>query len=600
MGNELTRLFGAEFMRVPLSCRVGLGLSVLTFILILCGVFHVFTPPVLFGVWLLWLAASVPGFLQVRKESFFTEAFPDGDPSWNPLFLRIGIAVMLAICLLHAMTPETRHDPYDYHLTIPTLYLASGKIVEIPWHVFTYMPKNNEILYGMALGVGNDSLSKAIHFMFGGLCILSIASFIKRIAGHEASMLAGLLIVTLPLFGFLSTSSYIDLGRAFWELSALYMLSQVWDESDLRTRRFSLVLSGWMAGMALGSKYVAFLVFFIPYLLLAFLTFWKRLRPTGLRLPAFWIASIGIPVAPWLVYNFLWTGNPLYPLLPSIFGLHIPPAAAAYDFIRSHAPQAANLMLSALPGYFLKRINGLLLDGNALVLIGVVAWASVRWWRNQSVGLSLASSTVRGLLIFTLVSSILFVVGCDNMDGRFFFSTLSLLAIPVTFFLFALSHSIRQTTPWGRYVIPGFALVLFANAVTYRFNQMNDLQESPLPILSDAQRDRWLRNRFQHYRAAEWANENLPRNAVVLGMGYPLRLPYIAKIKYGYIPFLADLPPNAAPEELAETLTDNHVRYIVKPFIETDPPQDFSRLEPRYMQSIFSHRNIEIYELTAE
>ena len=102
---------------------------------------------------------------------------------------------------------DSRNAPrsyYDYHLTIPTIYLSYGKIVEIPWHVFAYMPKNCEILYGMALGIGNDSLTKLTHFIFGCLCLLCVSSWIKRIAGHEASMLAGLLVVTLTDFWFFS------------------------------------------------------------------------------------------------------------------------------------------------------------------------------------------------------------------------------------------------------------------------------------------------------------------------------------------------------------------------------------------------------------
>lgn len=591
------RLIGAEAMRIPLACRAGLGLVFLTFLLILLGILHLFIPPVMIGVWLVWLAGAIFGYFQVRRESFFTEAFPHGDPSWNPLFLRIGIGVMLLICLICTMTPETRHDPYDYHLTIPNLYLAYHSIVEIPWHVFTYMPKNCEILYGLALGVGNDSLAKVIHFNFGCLCILSIASFIKRIAGHEASMLAALLTVTLPLFGFIATASYIDLARSFWELSALYMLYQVWDESESRTKSVSFILSGFFAGMALGTKYVSSLVFFPPYLLLAALTFWKWRGVSTIRRFSFWIPALVIPIAPWLMYNLIWTGNPIYPLFPSLFGAHVPPAMEAYEFIRNHAPNPENLTWHLFPGYLIERIASLLLDGNALVLIGIVAWAASAWSRTQSIGQSLPSFAWRGLLIYTVLSTLLFIVGCENRDGRFFFSTMALLAIPSVFLLYALSYSIRQSSPWGRYVIPGFALILFANAATYRFNQMKDLQESPLPILSNTQRDHWLNRRFTYYKAVQWAEHNLSSDTTTLGMGYPLSLKHIARIKYGYIPFFEGVEPGIAPEALSRLLKDNGITHIVKPYIEPAPGIDLSILENGFMKLVHSSRDIEIYEL---
>ncbi|MBN2328375.1 MAG: glycosyltransferase family 39 protein [Candidatus Omnitrophica bacterium] len=584
-------------MNIPLSCRVGLGLVFLTFILVLLGVFHLYTPSVLMIVWLVWLAASPVGLFQVRREPFFTESFPHGDPSWNPLFLRICLGVTLLMYLIFTMTPETRHDPYDYHLTIPALYLAHQSIVEIPWHVFSYMPKNCEILYGLALGVGNDSLTKLFHFLFGCLSVLSVASFMKRTADHEASMLAGLLVVTLPVFGFLATLSYIDLGRAFWELSALYMLAHAWHETPDKTRRYSFLLSALFAGMALGTKYVSFLVFFPPYLLLAALTLWKRIVDRRLCLTLFGTLCILAPLSPWLIYNAVWTGNPVYPLLSSLFGMNIPPAQAAYDFIRGHAPQMETFTWPAFPGYILSRINGLLLDGNALFLIGLIALATTPWWRRQSIGRSLPAFARRGFVFYIVASTILFLAGSDNMDGRFFVSTLMLLAAPVVFFLYAVSSTIHQTSPWGRYVIPGFALVLFANSATYRFNQMKALDESPMPILTDSQRDQWLSRRFRYYEATQWANHNLPADATVLGMGYPLRLKFIAKIKYGYIPFLHDLNSETSLEDLAKRLYQNDVLYIVKPFITLDPPFDLSLLNPDYMKSIYSYRGIEIFKL---
>ncbi len=584
-------------MRIPLSCRVGIGLILLTFILIGLGVIHCFVPSVLLGIWFVWLLASFPGYWQIRREPFFTEAFPDGDPTWNPLFLRIGMTVMLLICWIHAMTPETRHDPYDYHLTIPTLYLAYQGIVEIPWHVFSYMPKNCEILYGLALGVGNDSLAKVIHLAFGCLCTLSISSFIKRIAGHEASMLAALLTVTLPVFGFIATASYIDLARAFWELSALYMLFQVWEETDPRTQSYSLILSGLFAGMALGTKYVSFLVFFPPYLILAAFSFWWRVNGRRVWLLPVWGLAILLPISPWFFYNILWTGNPIYPLFPSIFGLHIPAAQAAYEFIRNHAPDPSNFQLFRITGYTLKRIGGLLLDGNALVLISMVSWSTVLWWKNQSLGKLLPTYALRGLLLYSVLSSILFLVGCDNMDGRFFFSTLVVLVIPTVFFLYALVQFTKQSSSWGKYVIPGFALILFSNALTYRYNQLTSLQESPLPIFSERQRDQWLSRRFVYYKVAYWANHNLPQESIVLGMGYPLRIRHMAKIKYGYIPFLENPPQTWTPSLLVQRLHENGITHIVKPFITPHPTVDLSILVPNYLKPIYSHRGIVLYEL---
>ncbi|MGC9330231.1 MAG: hypothetical protein ACP5I1_21520, partial [Candidatus Hinthialibacter sp.] len=281
----------------------------------------------------------------------------------------------------------------------------------------------------------------------------------------------------------------------------------------------------------------------------------------------------------------------------SLFGMNIPPAQEAYDFIRAHAPQLETLNWMTLSQYVWRRISGLLLDGNALFLIGLIALAAAPWWRRQSVGRSLPAFAPRGFTLYIVLSTLLFLAGSDNLDGRFFVSTLMLMAAPVVFFLYAVSSTIHQTSPWGRYVIPGFALVLFANSATYRFNQMTALDESPMPLLTDFQRDQWLSRRFRYYEAAQWANHNLSSHAEVLGMGYPLRLKFIAKIKYGYIPFLQDLNSETSLDELGRRLYQNNVRYIVKPFVTLVPHCDLSLLTPNYMTSVYSYRGIEIFEL---
>ncbi len=597
IGRWAIGLFKIDPQVIPYPCRIGAGLIILTFLLILQGFLRLYYSPFLIALWLLWLMASVGGLWELRGISFFTEKFTDSSSSWNSLFLRICIGVMLIIYVFNAMTPETRHDPYDYHLTIPTIYLANHSIVEIPWHVFSYMPKNCEIVYGLALAIGEDHLVKLLHLMFGCLCILTIASFIKKIISHEAALLTALLVITIPLFGFVATASYIDLGRAFWELGALYLLSIVWDKPKSGARAQFFILSGLFAGMALGTKYVSFMVFFIPYLMLVLITLWKLRRDSVIRLTILWSLAVLIPVAPWMICNMIWTQNPVYPLLPQVFGMNIPPAQEAYQFIRNHAPPAEFYRLSNIPHEILKRINNLLLEGNALVLIGMVALLVAPWWSRQPQAKKMSSASLRGLSVYVFISSMLFVMGCDNMDGRFFFSTIALLSIPAAFMLEALANYTKQTSPWGKYIIPGFALVLLANSVTYRFNQLSALKESPIPIITEDQRDQWLGKRFSYYRAAKWANKTLPEDSLVLGMGYPLKHKHIARIKYGYIPFLHELDRDITPGQLAKVLWRNHVTHLVDPYLDDPGIVDLSILKNDYLTKIYADHSVKIYQL---
>ncbi|HOL95896.1 MAG TPA: DUF1420 family protein [bacterium] len=523
---------------------------------------------------------------------------PEFESSINPLFLRIGLGVLLLVYLLNGMTPETRHDPYDYHLTIPTLYLADGKIVEIPWHVFTYMPKNGEILYGLALGFGDDSMTKLIHFLFGCLCLLAAASFLEKILSHEAGLMAAFFVASLPLFGFIATSSYIDLIRSFWEVSALYLLYLVWEDRKAENNPMLLFLSSLFAGMALRTKYVSWLIFMPGYLILLALSLWQIGLFRSPRWPGLLFLGGILPVSPWLLTNALWTGNPVYPLFPSIFGMHIPPAQEAYEFISRHQPDSYFQSAQNIIPYIFSRIGNLLIEGNALVLVGIAGWLTSYWWRGTETGQRLLTPAYWGLLGYTLLSSLLFFIEADNADGRFFFSTLILLTIPSVFMILYLIQSIRSASILTAYFIPAITLFLLLNALIYRYNQILDLGESMLPILGQAQREEWLSQRSVSYPVIQWAEKNLPPDSMILGLGYPLRLRHIAKNKCGYIPFLEDLPEDISPGGLAARLREAGVTHLLKPYPVLKKGIDFSKLEEKYLQQVFIHRGLTLYKLS--
>ena len=125
----------------------GCGISLLTItltILGLCGHYH---NPILFGIWTFLLVIGTGYLLWLIRFIHSDHEKPEKQPDWILIICQIGIWVFVVLCFMTVMTPESRHDPFDYHLMVPTVYLNAGKITEISWHVFSYMPKNTEILY---------------------------------------------------------------------------------------------------------------------------------------------------------------------------------------------------------------------------------------------------------------------------------------------------------------------------------------------------------------------------------------------------------------------------------------------------------------------
>ncbi len=583
---------------VPRIFHWAVGAVLFTWVLIGLGIIGFYVPGAMWCLWFLLLLLSIPVFIREYRR-FRSEAKGESQQASSILYgiTQVLVLVLLIVCFFSVMTPETRYDPYDYHLTIPTLYLANQEISEIPWHVFAYMPKNGEILYGWALGIKDDSVAKMIHYGFGILCLVAVGTFMTRLVNREVGWFTLGLGLSLPVFTFVATSAYIDLIRAFWEIMGLYALYLTWEATERKYRVRYYFLAALFAGMAMGTKYVAWLIFFIPFTVLFLLTLrkfeprqWKWLVPS--------VMVIGFsPLLPWLIYNVFWTGNPVYPLLPSIFGQHIPPAQEAYEFIRSHAPSWDHVFSFSVVTLISDRVYRLMLDGNALFVVGAVALVSSPWWIRRSIGVCLPRYAAVGLGIYLVISTLLFMVGVDNDDGRFFLSSLILFSIPAALALYVIRDSIYDLSFIHRILLSGVMVLFFINAISYRFGQLQDLNESAIPLLTKEQRDSFLLRHFPRYACIEWANKNLSSDAYVLGIGYPLRHRHISNLKYGYIPFLQEVDSDIRAEELVRKLKEGGITHIAEPFPSFLREIDWSMLQPDSLQPVFRHRRTTLYRL---
>lgn len=602
-GNEQVGLFItsklglSDSVSLPIV-RFGIGFVVLTVILMCLGFltgFHIWLLWLVWGIWVCLGILRVFSFRSLLSRNNVIVIESDSLVPW----LKWGIFFILLLCFCTVLTPETRHDTFDYHLSIPNTYLAFGKIIEMPWHVFTYMPKNGETLYVLALGIGNDSLAKLIHFIFGCGCLAVIWAFVTSVFGQRQGWLSLFFVVTIPLFGFLATAAYVDLIRSFWELLALFTLYLAWEQKEPKQHIVLLVFSALFAGMAIGTKYTAWLIFLGPYLLLLFIilffVFPKKPWWFSIILAFFLIA----PVVPWLICNALWTGNPMYPFFPSIFGLNTPTALDAYQFIRGHAPETSVFKGFHLIQYVMQRIGNLLLEGNTIVVLGGLSLLLFPWLPRFFPKKKLPLKVFYGLAGFILLSFALFLVGSNNMDGRFCFTTIALLSIPLTITLSAIENTQKEEERWKTWILPGLIGLLFVNALWHRYLLLDNLDESIIPRITTAQREAFLTHHFPNYPMEQWANEHLPKDAFVLGMGYPVRRKEIYGTKHGYIPFLEIGKENPSTEHLARLLAKAGITHILKPYPRTQYKYDWQGLEKNNLVPVYTYRNMTLYRFIA-
>ena len=235
-------------------------------------------------------------------------------------FLALILAVISCICLLDLVPPVSR-DALTHHLAVPKLYLLHGGIYEIPNLQFSYYPMNLDLLYMIPLAFGNDIIPKFIHFSFALLTALFIHSYLKKRLDSCYAALGALFFLSIPVILKLSITVYVDLGLIFFSTASLLLLFQ-WKENDYPCK--TLILAGISCGLAVGTKYnglitLLLLTSFVPILYIR-----SHENPAGASRPALTYGLVFafcalLACAPWLLRNYVWTGNPLYPLFDHLF-----------------------------------------------------------------------------------------------------------------------------------------------------------------------------------------------------------------------------------------------------------------------------------------
>ena len=466
------------------------------------------------------------------------------------------IAALVVVVLLLCAVPPVDRDALTHHLAVPKLYLKYGGLVEIPWVPFSYFPMNLDLIYLIPLYFGNDIIPKYIHFAFALLTGYLIFGYLKQRTGKSLyGLLGALLFLSLPVVIKLSITVYVDLGLIFFSTaSLLYILK--WAANGYSARH--LILSGVFCGLALGTKYNGLVTFF----LLACLVPVLYVRGEGVALPpgkrpggppngpqhhggraalkavasgvVFSVVALAV-FSPWMIRNFIWTRNPVYPLYSSVFTpiekkSDIGSAEAADDsaetgmnhFIARKLVFKESLIETLSipiriffqgeddnPKYFDGRLNPYLL---LFPLLGLLGFRRLpRKLQNESMALA-------GFAVLYL----LFAFFQTDMRIRYVAPIIPPLVILAVIGISDLSVYIKghSSSVFSRYgmgmLVLGVALFLVPN-LQYAMEQFRIVE--PLRYLSgDISRDDYIQKFRPEYAAMRYINSHLPPDARVLGV----------------------------------------------------------------------------------
>jgi hypothetical protein len=277
------------------------GAACLSLLVFLLAAAHLIYPGVLLALGAPILAAAV-----------WRRAWaPMGEPlapvawQWRALFWALFV-LFTYTSFFHAMAPETSPDGTQYHLGLVLRYLQAHGFRQVP-SMYAYLSQGTEMLYLFAFAFGKHSAAALVHFSFLAALPFGMMLYARRFGFGVAGVVAALLVYLSPIVNWDGSTAYIDVAVAC-NVFALFYLLQIWDEDR---QPGLLVLIGLLAGFSYGMKYTAFVA--APYAVGFVL--WKSWRRHShvLRSAAVVAACALVMIAPWMIRDWVWTGNPLAP-----------------------------------------------------------------------------------------------------------------------------------------------------------------------------------------------------------------------------------------------------------------------------------------------
>jgi 4-amino-4-deoxy-L-arabinose transferase-like glycosyltransferase len=241
------------------------------------------------------------------------------------------LAVLVVSIIILSSVPPVCRDSLTHHLAVPKLYLKHGGMFQIPSVIFSYYPMNVDLLYIIPLYFGNDIVPKYIHFLFALLTAFLVYGYLKKRTDRIFALFGALFFLTIPVIVKLSITVYVDLGLIFFSTASIIFLFK-WIEDEFKLRH--LVVSAVFCGLALGTKYNALIVFFLLTMFVMYassrvsgaeesggskLKTGKNNSMKALFFGVLYIVAVLLVFSPWMIRNYIWTKNPVYPLYQGVF-----------------------------------------------------------------------------------------------------------------------------------------------------------------------------------------------------------------------------------------------------------------------------------------
>ncbi len=298
----------------------GLGIVIIAYAILLLGLFAVLKA--------VWLAAILAVMLACGSSQARTVMPAIGAarsylsalarrPAHFVVLIFIGLWMLLTLgCAL--MPPDGGDwDGLSQHLAQAWMYAHEGCVRPLWFDHHSQFPGTMQMLYTAGELVDGYFTARLLHWLMGMLsvvwAVLIAQRFLSERAGSNVGLWTAFIMVSTPIFTWLTGVAYVDLGATFFALGALYFFLD-W---ALSRAPKALALTGLMLAGGMTVKMQGLALAGVIMLAAAILTVLQR---RGWRE---WGLACGLVVllgGPWYLKSYLITGNPVYPFAYELFG----------------------------------------------------------------------------------------------------------------------------------------------------------------------------------------------------------------------------------------------------------------------------------------
>lgn len=282
------------------------GYGTIGWLVFTMGVGSVLGTPFLWGL----VGVGIFGLIALRDQISVADTEPK-------TAVHIGLFSMLGIVgafdVMQALAPPSDADSLAYHFALPKQFLAAGEIFFVPRAIDGAVPLLVQMGYIPALGLGGEQALTFWTMLTSWALYVLVYGLARTKMSMAWSLAITLAVATTPTVIYGSGAGQVEVRIALFVLLAAWAAVRAIETGQARY----LIICGAAVGFYGASKYVGLIFMASTGVVIIMQTRWFR---AGLIYSTAAIIAAG----QWYLWNFLHTGDPVFPMLFPVLGVSDP------------------------------------------------------------------------------------------------------------------------------------------------------------------------------------------------------------------------------------------------------------------------------------